>query len=250
MKPLLQLDSISKAFGGLKVTQHLSFSVFPGEIAAIIGPNGAGKTTLFNQITGHLLPDSGRIMFKGENLVGLSTQAVVKRGIGRAFQVASIFPEETVLDNVRLASLSKLDQTRQFWRPSKGQRQATDLSLAILDSLGLVPHTEQLAHELSHGDQKLLDIAIALALEPSLLLLDEPTAGMSPEERQRTRKMIGEIRKQYDLTLIFIEHDMDMVFDIAHTVRVLQQGALLAEGTPAEIQQNSEVIKAYLGEEL
>ncbi len=250
MKPLLQLESVSKAFGGLKVTQNLSFSVSPGEIAAIIGPNGAGKTTLFNQITGHLLPDSGRILFKGEDLVGLTTQSIVKKGMGRAFQVASIFPEETVLDNVRLASLANLDQTRQFWRPSSLYRKATDSAVAILDSLGLLRHGQRLAHELSHGDQKLLDIAIALALEPTLLLLDEPTAGMSPEERQRTRKMIGEIRKQFDLTLVFIEHDMDMVFDIAHTVRVLQQGALLAEGTPAEIQQNSEVVKAYLGEEL
>lgn len=250
MKPLLQLDSVNKAFGGLKVTQQLSFSVFPGEIAAIIGPNGAGKTTLFNQITGHLLPDSGRILFKGEDLVGHSTQAIVKRGMGRAFQVASIFPEETVLDNVRLASLANLDQTRQFWLPSRLYRRATDAALAILDSLGLAGQAERLAFELSHGDQKLLDIAIALALEPTLLLLDEPTAGMSPEERQRTRRMIGEIRQKYDLTLVFIEHDMDMVFDIAHTIRVLQQGALLAEGTPDEIRANSEVVKAYLGEEL
>ncbi len=250
MKPLLQLDSVNKAFGGLKVTQRLSFSVFPGEIAAIIGPNGAGKTTLFNQITGHLLPDSGRILFKGEDLVGLSTQAIVKRGMGRAFQVASIFPEETVLDNVRLASLANLDQTRQFWRSSRLYRRATDAALAILDSLGLGTQAERPAFELAHGDQKLLDIGIALALEPTLLLLDEPTAGMSPEERQQTRKMIGEIRQKYDLTLVFIEHDMDMVFGIAHTVRVLQQGALLAEGTPEEIQQNSEVVKAYLGEEL
>jgi branched-chain amino acid transport system ATP-binding protein len=250
MKPLLQLDSVNKAFGGLKVTQQLSFSVFPGEIAAIIGPNGAGKTTLFNQITGHLLPDSGRILFKGEDLVGHSTQAIVKKGMGRAFQVASIFPEETVLDNVRLASLANLDQTRQFWRPSRLYRRATDAALAILDSLGLAGQAKRPAFELAHGDQKLLDIAIALALEPTLLLLDEPTAGMSPEERQRTRRMIGEIRQQYDLTLVFIEHDMDMVFDIAHTIRVLQQGALLAEGTPDEIRGNSEVVKAYLGEEL
>ena len=250
MTPLLQLDSVNKAFGGLKVTQHLSFSVFPGEIAAIIGPNGAGKTTLFNQITGHLLPDSGRILFKGEDLVGLTTQAIVKKGLGRAFQVASIFPEETVLDNIRLAALANLDHTRRFWRPSAEHRQATEAAVAILASLGLEEQGDRLAFELSHGDQKLLDIGIALALQPTLLLLDEPTAGMSPEERQRTRRLIGEIRREYDLTLVFIEHDMDMVFDIAHTVRVLQQGALLAEGTPAEIQSNEEVVKAYLGEEL
>lgn len=250
MEPILQLRSVNKAFGGLRVTNDLSFSVFPGEIAAIIGPNGAGKTTLFNQITGHLLPDSGQITFNGEELVGKSPQSIVKRGMGRAFQIASIFPEETVLDNVKAASLSNLDQTLSFWRPAGVFRRATDAAYAILSSLGLESKADRLAFELSHGDQKLLDIGIALALEPSLLLLDEPTAGMSPEERQRTRTMIGEIRSNYDLTLVFIEHDMDMVFDIAHTVRVLQQGSLLAEGTPEEIRENSEVVSAYLGEEL
>lgn len=250
MEPLLQLDSVNKAFGGLRVTQDLSFSVFPGEISAIIGPNGAGKTTLFNQITGHLRPDSGKILFKGQNLVGQSTQTIVKQGIGRAFQVASIFPEETVLDNVKLATLSNLDQTRKFWRPALAFQKAIDTAMAILHSVGLDTQAERFAFELAHGDQKLLDIAIALALEPTLLLLDEPTAGMSPEERQRTRRMIGKIRAQYNLTLVFIEHDMDMVFDIAKIVRVLQQGALLAEGSPEEIQANREVVKAYLGEEL
>lgn len=250
MNPLLQLDAVNKAFGGLKVTNDLSFSVYPGEISAIIGPNGAGKTTLFNQITGHLLPDKGAIVFGGENLVGKTPQAIVRLGMGRAFQIASIFPEETVLDNVKAASLSNLEQTRKFWRPAGFFQQATADAYAILESLGLENQASRLAYELSHGDQKLLDIAIALALKPKLLLLDEPTAGMSPEERQRTRKMIGDIRKEYDLTLVFIEHDMDMVFDIAQTVRVLQQGALLAEGTPEEIQQNEDVIRAYLGEEL
>lgn len=250
MEPILQLKSVNKAFGGLRVTNELNFSVFPGEISAIIGPNGAGKTTLFNQITGHLLPDSGEILLNGQNIVGSSPQAIVKMGMGRAFQIASIFPEETVLDNIKAASLSNLNQTLKFWRPAKVFKRATDSAYAILTSLGLENQADRLAFELAHGDQKLLDIAIALALEPTILLLDEPTAGMSPEERVQTRKMIGEIRKKYDLTLVFIEHDMDMVFDIAQIVRVLQQGSLLAEGTPEEIQQNSEVVSAYLGEEL
>lgn len=250
MEPILRLESVSKSFGGLRVTNDLSFSVFPGEISAIIGPNGAGKTTLFNQITGHLLPDNGKILFKGENIVGSSPQSIVKQGMGRAFQIASIFPEETVLDNVKTASLSNLNQTLKFWRSASEFKRAKDQAYAILGSLGLDKQADQLAFELSHGDQKLLDIAIALALEPTILLLDEPTAGMSPEERQRTRKMIKEIREKFDLTLVFIEHDMDMVFDIAQIVRVLQQGSLLAEGTPEEIQQNSEVVSAYLGEEL
>lgn len=250
MEPILQLHSVSKAFGGLKVTNDLSFLVYPGEISAIIGPNGAGKTTLFNQITGHLLPDEGTINFKGKNIVGKTPQDIVKKGMGRAFQIASIFPEETVLDNIKAASLSNLNQNLKFWRPAQAFKRATDAAYAILESLGLEQQADRLAFELAHGDQKLLDIGIALALEPTILLLDEPTAGMSPEERHRTRKMIGEIREQYDLTLLFIEHDMDMVFDIAEKVRVLQQGALLAEGTPEEIQQNSEVVSAYLGEDL
>ena len=249
MKPILQLESVDKSFGGLHVTQNVSFSVIPGEISAIIGPNGAGKTTLFNQITGHLMPDKGRILFKGSDIVGQRPQKIVAAGIGRAFQISSIFPDETVLDNIKAACLSKLGQTRQFWRPLKAFHQATDQSHRILENLGLETQAERMAFELAHGDQKLLDIGIALALEPNLLLLDEPTAGMSPEERKRTRELIKILWKQYNLTLIFIEHDMDMVFGIAQTVRVIQQGALLAEGTPEQIRANKQVVTAYLGEE-
>jgi len=249
MTPMLQLDAVDKAFGGLQVTSNVSFSVMPGEISAIIGPNGAGKTTLFNQITGHLLCDSGAILFQDENIVGRPPQQIVARGIGRAFQIASIFPDETVLDNVRVACLSKLGETRKYWRNVVDFKRATDEAHAILDSLGLDGQSERSAFELAHGDQKLLDIGIALALRPKLLLLDEPTAGMSPDERQQTRDLIKQLWKSYDLTLVFIEHDMDMVFGIAQVVRVLQQGALLAEGTPEEIRANKQVITAYLGED-
>jgi branched-chain amino acid transport system ATP-binding protein len=248
MKAILELESVHKSFGGLHVTQNVSFAVMPGEISAIIGPNGAGKTTLFNQITGHLQPNSGRILLKGRDVVGQSPQKIVAQGIGRAFQIASLFPDETVLDNVKVACLSKLDQTRRFWRPVQAFRQATDRAYSILKDLGLEKQADRLAFELAHGDQKLLDIGIALVLEPQLLLLDEPTAGMSPEERQRTRELIKKLWKAYDLTLVFIEHDMDMVFGIAQKVRVLQLGALLAEGTPDEIRNNKEVVTAYLGE--
>ena len=248
MKAILELESVHKSFGGLHVTQNVSFAVMPGEISAIIGPNGAGKTTLFNQITGHLHPNSGRILLKGQDVVGQSPQKIVAQGIGRAFQIASLFPDETVLDNVKVACLSKLDQTRRFWRPVQAFRQATDRAYSILEDLGLEKQADRLAFELAHGDQKLLDIGIALVLEPQLLLLDEPTAGMSPEERQRTRELIKKLWKAYDLTLVFIEHDMDMVFGIAEKVRVLQLGALLAEGTPDEIRNNKEVVTAYLGE--
>jgi len=250
LEPILAVDAIEKSFGGLKVTDKVSFSVFPGELSAIIGPNGAGKTTLFNLLTGHLQPDKGSIRFEGQEIAGARTQDIVSLGIGRAFQITSIFQEETVLDNIRVACLSRLSQTRHYVRPTIEHKRATNRAHEILSSLGLERFAGRYAYELSHGDQKLLDIGIALALEPKLLLLDEPTSGMSPEERILTRNLIRDLWEKFNLTLIFIEHDMDMVFGIAHTVRVLQQGALLVEGTPDEIRTNPEVITAYLGEEL
>ncbi|MDD9302351.1 MAG: ABC transporter ATP-binding protein [Desulfobacter sp.] len=225
-------------------------SVLPGEISAIIGPNGAGKTTLFNQITGHLLPDKGNIIFQEEDLIGQTPQEIIFSGIGRAFQIASLFPDETVLDNIKIACLSRMGQTRRFWREALKFKRATDYVYELLENLGLEKQADRFAFELAHGDQKLLDIGVALALKPKLLMLDEPTAGMSPEERVTTRNLIKKLWKEFNLTLIFIEHDMDMVFDIAQTVRVLQQGTLIAEGTPEDIQNNKEVVTAYLGEEL
>ncbi|MBI5569455.1 MAG: ABC transporter ATP-binding protein [Desulfomonile tiedjei] len=250
MECILKLDGLEKAFGGLRVTASVSFSVKEGELSAIIGPNGAGKTTLFNQITGHLLPDRGKITFVGEDITGLSPQQIVKRGMGRAFQITSIFPEETVLENVRMACLSRRDEALSYFRPVHRFKEATDQAFAILESLGLHQQADRPAFELAHGDQKLLDIGMALGLEPKLLLLDEPTAGMSPDERQLTRDLIRRMWKEFNLTLIFIEHDMDTVFGIAQTVRVLQLGALLAEGTPDQIRSNPQVITAYLGEDL
>lgn len=250
MEPILVLDKVDKSFGGLRVTAGVSFSVEAGSISAIIGPNGAGKTTLFNQITGYLVPDRGRIVFQGREITGLSTQDIVRQGMGRAFQITSIFPEESVLDNVRLACLSRLGQSSNPMRGIVSFKEATAKAYTILERIGLAEHSDRLALELSHGDQKLLDIGIALGLEPKLLLLDEPTSGMSPEERQLTRDLIARLWREFDLTLIFIEHDMDTVFGIAQTVRVLQQGRLLAEGTPDEIRNNPEVVTAYLGEDL
>ena len=249
MKPMLRLEGLRKSFGGLRVTDEVSFEIQPQEIAAIIGPNGAGKTTLFNQITGYLAPDAGHVFLEGEDIVGLTPQKIVKMGVGRAFQIASIFPDETALDNVRAACMSKLNQTRHLWRPVEHFSRATEQAFAILASLGLEQQADRMAYELAHGDQKLLDIGIALVLEPKLLLLDEPTAGMSPEERQLTRQLIKQLWAQYKLTLIFIEHDMDMVFGIAERIMVLNHGALIADGTPDEIRNNKEVITAYLGEE-
>lgn len=250
MHPILELHELEKAFGGLKVTAGVSFSVLTGELSAIIGPNGAGKTTLFNQITGHLPVDSGRITFLGDDITHLNSQQIVSRGMGRAFQITSIFPEETVLENVRIACLSKTKQVLRPFRHVRKFREAAEKAYGILESLGLEKYANRPAFELAHGDQKLLDIGIALGLEPKLLLLDEPTSGMSPEERQLTRDLISRLWKEFNLTLVFIEHDMDTVFGIAQKVRVLQLGHLLAEGTPDEIRNNPDVITAYLGEDL
>lgn len=250
LEPILVVDGIEKSFGGLKVTDNVRFDVYPGELKAIIGPNGAGKTTLFNLLSGHLTPETGRIRFLGREIVGMSTQDIVALGMGRAFQITSIFQEETVLDNIRVACLSKLNQTRTFLRPTRSHRRATDKALRILESLKLEKSAYRPAFELAHGDQKLLDIGIALALEPKLLLLDEPTSGMSPEERLLTRDLIRELWAQFHLALLFIEHDMNMVFGLAQKVLVLQQGAVLVEGTPEQIQSNPQVVTAYLGEEL
>jgi branched-chain amino acid transport system ATP-binding protein len=250
MEPVLALDKLRKSFGGLRVTVDVSFRIMPGEISAIIGPNGAGKTTLFNQITGYLEPDGGSILFQGEEITRLAAQDIVARGMGRAFQITSIFPEETVLNNVRIACLAKLNETGRIFGNVADFRQATDKAFAILESLGLKDSADRPAFELSHGDQKLLDIGIALGLEPRLLLLDEPTSGMSPEERQLTRDLIVDLWKKYDLTMLFIEHDMDTVFGVAQVIRVLQQGMLIAEGTPDEIRNNQQVITAYLGEDV
>lgn len=249
MNALLRVEQLRKAFGGLKVTDEVSFSIRPQEIAAIIGPNGAGKTTLFNQITGQLPPDAGRVLFEEVDLVGRRPQDIVRLGIGRSFQIASIFPDESVRDNLLAACLSRRNQTRRLWRPYTSYAQAGEEAMAILASLGLDSQANRPAYELAHGDQKLLDIGIALALRPKLLLMDEPTAGMSPEERQRTRALIKSLWEKYQLTLVFIEHDMDMVFGIAERIFVLNHGRLIAEGAPESIRANRDVITAYLGEE-
>jgi branched-chain amino acid transport system ATP-binding protein len=250
MEPVLTLDSVTKSFGGLRVTAGVSFSLAKGSISAIIGPNGAGKTSLFNQITGYLRPDKGKITFLGHDITDLSTREIVSLGMGRAFQVTSFFPEESVLDNVRVACLSRSNKTRITMKSVSSFKEATDKAHRILESLSLEKQADRPAFELAHGDQKLLDIGVALGLEPVVLLLDEPTSGMSPDERLLTRNLIKRLWKEFNLTLLFIEHDMDTVFGIAQTVRVLQMGRLLAEGTPEEIRKNPEVITAYLGEEV
>ncbi|RTZ94105.1 MAG: ABC transporter ATP-binding protein [Deltaproteobacteria bacterium] len=249
MEEILELKEIRKSFEGFLVIDDVSFTVKKGELSAIIGPNGAGKSTLFNLITGYYKVDKGLILYNGTIINNWETEEIVRNGVGRSFQVSSIFQEETVLDNVKMACLSKATAARNFIRKVELFDEVTEKSLEILGSLGLEQQANRFAYELAHGDQKLLDIGIALALEPALLLLDEPTAGMSPEERFQTTRLIRKLWEQYDLTLIFIEHDMDLVFEIAEWIRVLHQGSLLAEGKPDDIKKNEDVISAYLGDD-
>ncbi|HEU5360647.1 MAG TPA: ABC transporter ATP-binding protein [Candidatus Deferrimicrobiaceae bacterium] len=249
-RPILEVRRLSKAFGGLKVNHEVSFSIREGELSSIIGPNGAGKTTLFNLITGKLVPDAGEVLFRGERIDGLPPAEIARKGIGRAFQITSIFKERTALENVLVAVLSRMRRTGRMFRRATSYPDAVRESMEILEMFSLADQANAMASALPHGDQKRLDIAVALSLHPELVLLDEPMAGMSPEERAGTVELIRRIWKEKALTLLFIEHDMDVVFSISEWIRVLNQGVLLAEGTPEEISRNREVITAYLGEEI
>jgi len=243
---MLKIEHLRRSFGGVAAIDDVSLEFQPGTLTALIGPNGAGKTTLFNLVSGALRPDAGRILFDGEDLCALSRAAIVRRGIGRAFQVASLFPSLSVEDSLMGALLAHRGQAsavhRRFPLPETRRRAGEAMEL-----LGLSGKAGTLARNLSHGDQKLLDIALALVLQPRVLLLDEPTAGMGPEERWLMIDRVRRLWQSEQMTLVFIEHDMDIVFRIAQSIRVLCYGKVLAEGAPAEIRANPAVIEAYLG---
>jgi branched-chain amino acid transport system ATP-binding protein len=245
----LEIRNLTKAFGGLKAIDDVSLTFPSGSLSAVIGPNGAGKSTFFNLISGAFPPDTGEVLLDGRDIVRLSRSERMHRGIARAFQVASCFPTMTVKENLMAAVTAHIGQWGNLARrfPPPGVRERAD---EVMELVGLtkVPNVE--AAILSHGDQKLLDIAIALALEPKVLLLDEPTAGMGPDERWRMIERVRRLWEQRQLTLVFIEHDMDIVFQIASTIRVLCYGRVLAEGTPDQIRNNPAVIEAYLGTEV
>jgi len=243
---MLKLDGVSKSFGGVAATDNVSLDFAKGSLSAIIGPNGAGKTTLFNLISGRFAPDAGRIVFDGADIAGMRPADIVRLGVGRAFQVASIFPTFTVREAIRAAILSHRKRTLRVHERfvDAGADARADV---VLEMTGLAPVAETQSAHLSHGDQKLLDIALVLALDPKLLLLDEPTAGMGPEERWQMIERVQKLWRAGDMTVIFIEHDMDIVFKVAESIRVLHYGAVLAEGTADEIRADPEVIAAYLG---
>jgi len=247
---ILEIKDLDRHFGGIHVSNHVNIAIQKGEMSAIIGPNGAGKTTLFNLITGYILPDGGQIIYENEDITRLYPEKIVKKGMVRAFQVASLFLDETVYDNVHLAAISYFDKNKKMFRNKMVFKDVNEHTEMILDRIGLSDKRNYKASELSHGDQKILDIAIALTMRPRILLLDEPTAGMAPDERVKMTYLLKELHEFFKLTTVFIEHDMDMVFGIAQIIRVLVQGQLIAEGSPEYIRQNEAVVDAYLGKEV
>jgi len=244
---ILETHSLRKSFGGLAAVQDVNLKIQAGELVSIIGPNGAGKTTLFNLLTGHIPADSGRVIFQGKEITRLLPHAISRMGIGRSFQRLNIFPRLSAFENVQVAVFSARRQSRNvFSRAYKLARKETE---AILESVGLLDKRDMQGGLLAHGDQKRLEMGIALAVEPRLLLLDEPTQGMSPRESSELTQLIQKLVRERGLTLIFVEHDMNVVFGISDSIKVMHLGRILFEGKPDEVKRNEEVQRIYLGEE-
>jgi branched-chain amino acid transport system ATP-binding protein len=241
--PVLRTEDLGIRFGGLAALNGVNFEVGRGEIRAVIGPNGAGKSTFFNCLTGVLRPSSGRIVFNGDDITGLPPDRISRKGIARSYQITNILPNATTLENVRIAAQSRRHGWSLFTH-HRAFRDIIDKAETVLATVGLAAKADELAANLSHGEQRNLEIGIALATEPQLLCLDEPTAGMSAGETDDTIALVRRIAK--DLTILIVEHDMTVVMGLAHKITVLHYGAILAEGTPAEIQSNPRVLEVYL----
>ena len=243
----LSVTQLVKSFGGVRATDHVDLDVERGEVHAIIGPNGAGKTTLIQQLSGLLAPDSGQVIFDGHDITGAPPHKISHLGLARSFQVTSIFPDFTAEDNVALAVQAHAGHSFRFWRQAQTDAQLREPARAVLERVGLADDAETVAHDLSHGGQRQLEIAMALASDPSMLLLDEPMAGMGAEESARMIEILQTFRK--DHTILLIEHDMDAVFALADRITVLVYGKAIATGAPEAIRGNDEVRAAYLGED-
>jgi branched-chain amino acid transport system ATP-binding protein len=243
----LQLQNLRKSYGALRVTDDVTLTIEPGELHAIIGPNGAGKTTLIHQISGLARPDSGTIIFDGQDVTRLKMSERARLGLVRSFQITSILPRFSALENVALAVQARSGSSFKFLGNAAAEPELNDVAMALLARFGLAPRASVPAGQMSHGEKRQLEIAIALAAQPKLLLLDEPLAGTSHDESQRLINTLQQLRKE--LPIVLIEHDMDAVFALADRVSVLVYGRIIASGTPQSIRDNPDVRAAYLGEE-
>jgi len=247
---VLDTRQLVKSFGALRATDGVSLQVRPGEIHALIGPNGAGKTTLVAQLSGQLQPDEGEIVFMGRTINTVSAHARVGLGMVRSFQITRLFKSFSVLDNVALAVQSLQPDRGSLWRSVARDRAIYEKATALLKEVGLAERADELAPALSHGEQRILELALALATEPKMLLLDEPMAGTGPEESQRIVELIESLRRDKHMAILLVEHDMDAVFRLADRISVLVNGALIASGSPEEIRKDAQVRAAYLGDEV
>ncbi len=247
MSALLQVDHLAKRFGGIVATDDLVLDVAPGELHAVIGPNGAGKTTLIAQLSGQLRPDSGRIQFAGADITALPVHKRSALGLARSFQITSLFLDFSALDNVALAVQAHDGHSFRFWRDARGERALREPARAALARVGLAERADWPASALSHGEHRQLELAMALASSPRMLLLDEPMAGLGPEESARMVTMLRALKEE--LTILLVEHDMEAVFALADRITVLVYGRVIASGAPGEIRANEAVREAYLGEE-
>ncbi|HYC16190.1 MAG TPA: ABC transporter ATP-binding protein [Pseudolabrys sp.] len=242
---VLAIRSLSKTFGGVRAVSDVSFEIAPGEFLAMIGPNGAGKSTCFNMINGQLEPDSGEIIFAGRDISGLETREVWRLGVGRTFQVAATFGSMTVLENVQMALISHAREIYHLWRPAAELHR--DRALDLLGQVGMREAAGRPSRELAYGDVKRVELAIALANEPRLLLMDEPTAGMGPRERNDLIALVKRLVVERGISVLFTEHSMDVVFAFADRIIVLARGRLIADGNAAAIRDNAQVREVYFG---
>ena len=246
-QPLLDIRDLVKSFGSLLATDHVSLQVLSNEIHALIGPNGAGKTSLVAQLSGLLSSDSGLILFQGKDITAMATHERVRLGLARSFQITRLFKSFTVLENVALSIQARTGNSFSFWRPVNQETELTGKAMSLLNELGLATRAHHHASELAHGEQRILELGLAVATQPKLLLLDEPMAGAGPVESERILNLILKLREQS--AILLIEHDMDAVFRLADRISVMVSGAVIATGTPQEIRHHPQVIAAYLGEE-
>lgn len=244
---ILKVEHLNKAFGGLKACHEVNYEMGAGELSAIIGPNGAGKSTFFNLLTGYHRVDSGEVLYKSRDITNWPPHRIARLGIARAFQVSNIYPALTTYENVRQAILTQQKRALNFFTPAK--QLAKEETLELLEITGLSEHSNVISGNLSQGDKKRLELAIALGCKPELLFLDEPTAGMSGEETHETMGLVERLNQEMGLTILFTEHDMSVVFGYARRLTVLHQGAIIAQGTPEEVRENETAQKIYLGEE-